>query len=217
MTSASLSDTDRYRTNILCRLKNLRPDVWTLMLVTALLNLHLIGLTFKSIPVFFPAAVSAGEWWRIFTHPFVHVSWYHLGLDAGAFFILYTGLKSFGMHQRLLALCLCVAGSLLAAIWFVDNIDTIGLCGLSGAAHGLMALSGLEMIQLKKFRSITGIGSVVAVTLKSIVEFVNGQVVFDFMHMGLCGTPLAACHLGGVLGGVSAFLLLNLTQTNGLD
>ena len=217
MPSTGLTVTDGYRTRFFSKLKNLKLDVWILMLVTALLNLHLVGLQFKPIPVFSPTAISAGEWWRVVAHPFVHVSWYHLTLDAGAFFLLYSGLKTLGMGQRLFALFMCIISSLLAAIWFVENIDVVGLCGLSGAAHGLMALSGLEMIQLKKFRSIIGILSFVAVTLKSIVEFFSGQVVFDFMHMGLCGIPLAACHLGGVAGGVGAFFLLNLTRKSGLD
>src|SRR6476659_2296856 len=34
--------------------------------------------------VFQPVAVRSGEWWRVLTHPFVHVTWYHLLLDATA-------------------------------------------------------------------------------------------------------------------------------------
>ena len=201
---------DNNRVRILDKLKAVSVDVWILLLLIAVFNLHLLGVSVKSIQVFYPSAVAAGEWWRLATHPFVHVSWYHLMLDAGAFFLLYTGLKESRIFQRLLALVLCAGVSLLAAVLFVDNIDTVGLCGLSGTAHGLMALSGLEMMQMKKSHRLAGILSFLAVTLKSIVEVINGQVLFDFMHMGQCGTPLAACHLGGVVGGACAFILLNL-------
>lgn len=40
---------------------------------------------------------------------------------------------------------------------------------------------------------------------KSVYETVNGEVLFSFLHMGLCGTPLAACHLGGAAGGAVLF------------
>jgi len=26
--------------------------------------------------MFLPAAVREGEWWRVFTHPFIHVTWF---------------------------------------------------------------------------------------------------------------------------------------------
>lgn len=210
MTANAIAGKDGNRIRVLDRLKAVTIDVWLLLLLIAVLNRHLIGVPVRSIPVFFPASVAAGEWWRVFTHPFVHVSWYHLMLDAGAFFILYRGLKDTRIYLRLLVLFLCAGMSLLAAVWSVRDMDTVGLCGLSGTAHGLMALSGLEMMQQKKMQFLPGLISFLAVTLKSIVEFISGQVVFDFMHMGLCGTPLAACHLGGVIGGFSAFVLLNV-------
>ena len=199
-----------YGMRILCKLKAVTCDVWILLLLIAVFNLHLLGVPVKSIQVFYPSAVAAGEWWRLVTHPFVHVSWYHLMLDAGAFFLLYAGLRESRIYQRLLALVPCAGLSLLAAVCFVKDIDSVGLCGLSGTAHGLMALTGLEMMQMKKSHLVPGILSFLAVTLKSIVEFIDGQVLFDFMHMGQCGTPLAACHLGGVVGGICAFILLNL-------
>src|SRR6478735_2634518 len=51
--------------------------------------------------MFRPDAVAAGEWWRLLTHPFVHVTWYHLLLDASAFFLLYHGLLERKLGRRL--------------------------------------------------------------------------------------------------------------------
>ena len=43
------------------------------------------------------------------------------------------------------------------------------------------------------------------VTGKAAWEAVTGQVFFTWLHFGLLGTPVAVCHLGGVVGGVIAW------------
>ena len=176
-----------------------------------LLNLHLLGIPVIPLQVFSPRAVSDGKWWRIVAHPLVHVSWYHLFLDAGAFMFLYTGLDDRRMGRRLCWVGLCAGASLAAATVFVPELDALGLCGLSGTAHGLMALSGLEMMR-KKEGGVCGVLSFWLVTAKSIYEMISGDVVFEFMHLGMCGTTLAPCHLGGVAGGILAFMLGRLLK-----
>lgn len=185
-----------------------RLDMLILLAAVIILNAHLIGLGSSSWALFLPAAVKDGQWWRLFTHPFVHVSWYHLLLDAGAFFLLYDGLEEKSTARRLLLLPICAAGGLLAAQVFSPQIDTAGLCGLSGTAHGLMAFSGLEMMRAPGKRG-PGIAFFVLVTAKSLYELATGTVFFDFLHMGLCGAPVAACHFGGVAGGTAAYLLFS--------
>jgi rhomboid family GlyGly-CTERM serine protease len=150
---------------------------------------------------FSPSAVAAGQWWRVITHPFVHVSWYHLLLDGSAFLLLYQSLRG----PRVAYVTAAGAGSLLASLWFWPAIGTTGLCGLSGIAHGLMAVSALEMIHQGERR--VGWTCLALVAGKSIWEAATGQVVFSFLHFGLMGTPVAVCHLGGVVGGAAAFTL----------
>jgi rhomboid family GlyGly-CTERM serine protease len=175
------------------------------MAVIAGLNLHLFGGDYSNLQIFFPDAWRDGQWWRLFSHPFVHLTWYHLFLDAGAFFILYTGLLDKRISRKLMITVVCGSFSLITAVWFAPEIETKGLCGLSGIAHGLMAYSGLELLHNRKAVWL-GLFSFLMVFIKSIYEFVNGEVVFTFMHMGLCGSPLAACHLGGVVGGIVCFV-----------
>ena len=184
-------------------------DVILFMLVLAGLNSHLLGGGNANLQIFLPAAVASGEWWRLFSHPFVHLSWYHLFLDAGAFFILYTGLQEKRVTRKLIYMLICGGFSLAAALIFLPEIETRGLCGLSGIAHGLMAFSGLEIMQTRKNIWI-GLFSFGLVFIKSIYEFISGNVMFTFMHMGLCGTPLAACHLGGVIGGIICFFIFKV-------
>lgn len=184
-------------------------DTLVLLIIVLIFNAHLIGLGSGIANIFIPSAVKHGQWWRLLTHPFVHVTWYHLLLDAGAFFILYADLKKKSLPMKMFCLITCAGTSLAAALIFSPLIESRGLCGLSGTAHGLMALSGLEMIKDGSNKRI-GIASFLAVLIKSIYELITGAVVFDFMHMGLCGTPVAACHFGGVVGGILSFLIISL-------
>jgi len=110
------------------------------------LNWPLLRGAFAEQAIFLPSRVVAGEWWRLFTHPFVHVSWYHLLLDAGAFLLLYRGLEEQSVARRLCYVVACAIGSLGACLIGSDAIYTQGLCGLSGIDHGLMAICALEMM-----------------------------------------------------------------------
>ncbi len=186
--------------------KGLSIDTIILVAIVLAANTHLITGNFSASLVFFPSAVAAGQLWRLITYPFVHVTWYHLILDAGAFFLLYKELS----HNRPAKRIFYVVGSGLfslgAAMVFSPIIDELGLCGLSGIAHGLMAVSALEMMQQKKdFR--TGLACLLLVIFKSSYELIAGEVLFSFLHFGLYGTPLAACHAGGVFGGIVAYFL----------
>lgn len=169
------------------------------------LNLHLVGLGSARPLVLIPQAVVAGQWWRVFTHPFVHVSFYHLALDAGAFLLLYRAIDHRSASARAACSLTCAAFGAAAAWLSAAPIDTLGLCGLSAAAHGLMALTALQQIE-KADTVRLGAASFLLVASKSVAEAITGEVMFGFLHMGLCGSPLAACHLGGVCGGVIAFI-----------
>lgn len=190
----------------------LSPDILLLAGLTIILNLHLIGKgTIQSL-LFLPDFVTAGEWWRLFTHPFVHITWYHLFLDAGAFFLLYAGLEDTSSLHRVRHTLICGMFSLAAAWAFTPAVNSLGLCGLSGIAHGLMAVSGLEMMQKKKtFR--LGLICLVLVVAKSIYEVYINNSLFAFLQFGLCGIPLVACHAGGVVGGIISYLLNKCFQS----
>lgn len=157
---------------------------------------------------FFPIAVAQGEWWRVATHPFVHVSWYHLLLDGTAFFLLYAELRHWSSHRRLVAVAASALGSLVAALGSPITWSN-GFGGLSGAAHGLMAVAALDMIRRAESRErLAGWMALAAVLGKALVEALTGEVALSFLHFGLMGSPVAVCHAGGVLGGMIAFCCL---------
>lgn len=173
--------------------------------VLALANLPLLFGRVCEPLLFEPARVAAGEWWRVLTGPLVHVSAYHLLLDAGAFLMLYRGLREPSRTKRLVLVAAPAAGSLLISL---PSLLAGGgsLCGLSGVAHGLLAVSALELMDTRD-RTTVRIGAVglFIVAGKSVIEALTGHVLFASLHLGDVATPVAICHLGGVLGGLLAY------------
>lgn len=190
-----------------------RWEIWIYAIMIAVLNLPLLsGAMFGSL-IFEASAVADGQFWRIFTHPFVHVSWYHLLLDGAAFFILYTQLNEVSRVKRTVYVTACGLGSMVAAGLATPGLASMGYCGLSGIGHGLMAICGLEMVFGRKSdRSMKRVGmvSLVLVGTKCLVEAVTGKMAFEFMYFGLIGTPVAISHLGGLIGGSLAYGLATL-------
>jgi len=126
--------------------------------------------------------------------PFVHVTWYHLVLDGAAFLALYHSLVEPSLARRLVYVLAAGAGSLLAAWATMPAISTSGLCGLSGVAHGLMAVSALELMTGQPPGSTErriGQMSFFLVVGKAALEAVSGRMFFTFLHFGLMGDPVA--------------------------
>jgi rhomboid family GlyGly-CTERM serine protease len=165
--------------------------------------------------IFLPDVVKAGQWWRLLAHPFVHLSWYHLLLDAGAFLLLYGGLQEASRFRRLLSVVASAGGSLGLSLLTSPVILNQGLCGLSGIAHGLMAFSGLESLTsptAARSSRITGLLSFGIISIKSLLEVLQGRVFFEFLHFGMMGVPVPACHAGGVLFGTLAFIAMKTVR-----
>jgi rhomboid family GlyGly-CTERM serine protease len=186
-----------------------RLDVWFLTCLLVVINIPMMRGRFSDNLVFFPGRAISTEWWRAITHPFVHVSWYHLLLDGSAFLMLYAGMKKDTMARRLASLLACGIGSLAAALIAETGLAESGLCGLSGIAHGLAVIAALEIAAAGDgFQdSAVGIGILAIVVGKCIIEAVSGTVVFSSLHLGTVGLPVAVCHAGGALGGAVFGLL----------
>ena len=175
-------------------------------------NLPLAGDRVAESMVFMPDRVMAGEWWRILSHPFVHITWYHLLLDAGAFLLLYGGIGEPSRLKRVAYVAICGMGSLGVSMLASPVVHERGLCGLSGIAHGLMAVSALELAAKDSLAGRScraGMITFGIVVAKSVMEVLSGHVLFESLHFGMMGLPIPESHAGGVLSGIAAFLVLH--------
>lgn len=201
-------DTDRSRSGVAATpwRRASGSELLVLAVILALVNASMVtgGGSPAARYAYLPSLVEGGDWWRIVTHPFAHVSPYHLVLDASAFLLLYHGLREMSARRRIALFVGAVAGSLALAALF-PSFAMAGLCGLSGAAHGLMAVSALVSVRASN-RSERRMGWTLfaLVAGKAVVEAATGQVLFAGWHVGNVGLPNPYCHLGGVLGGLAA-------------
>jgi len=188
-----------------------RPETLLFALLLVIFSGPMLFGSAAQTMIFLPPAVRGGEWWRVLTHPFVHVSWYHLLLDASAFFLLYNGLLETKVARRLGYVLAGGTGSLLLSYFASPVIATNGLCGLSGIAHGLMAISAVEMMRNQSPRSPEwkiGALTFALVVGKAAYEAMTGHILFEFLYFGLVGEPIAVSHAGGILGGLLLLLIL---------
>jgi rhomboid family GlyGly-CTERM serine protease len=183
------------------------PETLPLLLLLVLCNAGLLWGQLAEPLVFYPG----GEFWRIFTHAFTHVSGYHFLIDASLFLWLYHSLETERLGFRLTYLFASLFCSLAGAC-FHPEISTIGFCGLSGVAHGILAVRCLECLPRKGLSRIVGASALTLLFAKVLAEVALQQVVFGGAHPGYIGTPLVGCHLGGMLGGLGSYLLLRITS-----
>ena len=186
-------------------------DFWLLVGLLLLTNYPLFFGGNTTRWAFYPGLVKQGEWWRVLTGLFAHVTWYHLFLDGLPFFLVYLSLDEKRISRRLFYVILTGAGSLLAGIWFSPLVPEVGLRGLSGITYGITALGALEMVfREKKDKTDKIIGAAVFSFLLIMVayETVTGKFLFSFLLFGMVGTPILVCHAGGIAGSVIAYASL---------
>jgi len=180
-------------------------------LLIAVFNAPLLAGSCWYAMMFHPEPVRQGQWWRLFTHPWVHLTWYHLLLDGSAFFILYHSLLEKNLLLRLAFVFAAAAGSLLSS--WIGPDSTHGLCGLSGTAHGLMAISALELVSTQSPNSSgqrVALGAFGFVFAKAAYEAITGHMFFSFLDFGLLGNPISVAHAGGIIGALAIMLLSRL-------
>jgi rhomboid family GlyGly-CTERM serine protease len=194
-----------------------KPELFFFVVLIAIFNVPVLFGTVWSSMVFQPEAVRAGEWWRLLTHPFVHLTWYHLLLDGVAFLSLYWSLVERSIFVRMSYVVAAAAGSLAASWAASPEALANGLCGLSGVAHGLMAISAIETLGREKAERRIGWLCLVLVVGKAAFEATTGRMFFGFLGFGLLGSPVAVSHGGGILGGLITVLLTNKIRRSTIE
>ena len=95
-----------------------------------------------------PALVASGEWWRLFSSGFLHLSVLHVGLNMLSLYFLGVGLERMLGRWRFLAVyLLSMIGGSVSVMLFTEPLSSAA--GASGAIFGL--LGGLVVV-FRRFR-----------------------------------------------------------------
>jgi membrane associated rhomboid family serine protease len=127
--------------------------------------------------------IALGDWWRLFTAPFLHATLWHIGLNMLALWILGGVLEPLLGRARFLAVYLLAAlGGATASYLFSD--PRLLSVGASGAVFGLL---GGVLVALRRLnRDVSG-----------VVVLLMINVVFGFLVPNIDWRA----HLGGLLVG----------------
>jgi membrane associated rhomboid family serine protease len=142
--------------------------------------------------------INHGEYWRLVTSGFVHLSLIHLALNMWALFQLGRALEGLLGRSRFVAVYFA---SLLAGSAVVLLFDRLGFraggltAGASGAIFGLLGCLAAVM----KSRGMSVMRSGIGVTL-----LINAVITLGIPHVSIGG------HVGGFIGGaICGWLLLS--------
>ncbi len=143
-------------------------------------------------------ALAGGQWWRLLSAHWVHLSFVHALLNAAGVALLWMLLAREYSPRRWICILLASALAIDAGLWFLrPSVDWY--LGASGVLHGAMAAGAVAL-----YRRGDGLGAVLLLLLiaKLVYEQRSGASVFDG------DLPLVPdAHLFGALGGLTGVLV----------
>ena len=145
--------------------------------------------------LFSPYSLALGEWWRVVTSAFTHVSLVHLALNMLSLLLFGSELEKMMGRGRFLTVYLVSAlGGAVALQLFGSYFG--GVVGASAAIYGLLGAFGVLLVRQRQ--DVRGLATLLAINL--VISFLPG--------VSLLG------HLGGLAAGVltTAALLLRPRQ-----
>ncbi len=162
-------------------------------------------------------SILEGEIWRILSHPFAHLSFYHLTTDVLVFLVLFRELKCYGKTPIYFLILVCwVVSSFSAMVSLpVYGISTFG--GLSGINYGLLMYYCMHQALTLGGKKIQ-IGFFLISVLLLISQILAGVFqmnLFENVHYGYVGRPILESHGGGILAGlIFLFFEIQLCRKN---
>jgi len=133
-----------------------------------------------------PTLVAGGQWWRLVTSGFLHVSVIHVGLNMFSLYVLGVALERLLGHGRFLTVyLLALIGGSAAVMLFADPFGPT--VGASGAIFGLMG--GLVVV-FKRFRF----------DMRSLIVVLAVNLYLSFQLAGISWQA----HVGGLVVGAAA-------------
>jgi membrane associated rhomboid family serine protease/Flp pilus assembly protein TadD len=139
----------------------------------------------------------AGQWWRIISHMFVHIGFFHLALNMWFLYSLGPECERFlgSITYTALYFLAGIAGGLASLMWHPYAVSA----GASGALFGVLGV----MIAAYKFGESSLPSSLVRGRLQSLLVCVGISVVWGFV-----GRVDNAAHAGGFVIGLIVGLLV---------
>jgi len=147
---------------------------------------------------FGPATVGAHEWWRLLTSCFLHFGIVHIGMNMYVLYLIGPFIET--VFERMRYLLIYFIAGLAGSIVSVWVHPTAVSAGASGAIFGLYgAVFGFLLI---KRRSLN------PAAMKSIGKSAGIFILYNIAYGSISGTTDLSAHLGGLVAGFLAGMVL---------
>lgn len=138
-----------------------------------------------------PAVHEGGDWWRIFTSGFVHVSIFHIGFNMLLLYFMGRLLEpAIGTLRFVVLYFTCLVAGSFCALWFDPGSVS---AGASGAIFGILGATFV----IARGRN-----------LEAIVGQLGFLIVFNLVFTFADGGISIGAHIGGLVAGVLCGLLI---------
>lgn len=153
----------------------------------------------KALGMMDSKAVSAGQWWRMFTAIYLHGDAAHLIANVTTGFILFgMAMARYGTGVALMAAYLAGAGGNLAGlILYPETHRGLGASGMVLGALGLLAVEGIAAWQAYRATHLVRRGAAAAILVLVLMGFSKGTDVI--------------AHVGGFFFGASLGMILHFS------
>lgn len=182
-------------------LNELRPEtkIRLLLYLSATILLVILQGLGKDVVSLFryeKTMVNTGEWWRILTGHFIHLSWTHLTLNLVGLWCLGLIFYQIGNSVLLFTSVLLLSiGTSFGLMLF--SPDVAWYVGLSGVLHGLLLMGAIVEYRIKRWPSIVLLTVILAKLLWE--QFYADAHV---MELTIGGKVIYDAHLYGAITGV---------------
>jgi rhomboid protease GluP len=147
---------------------------------------------------FGPATVGAHQWWRLLTSCFLHFGIIHIGMNMYVLYLIGPFIETvFGRMRYLLIYFFAGLAGSIVSVWV--HPMAVG-AGASGAIFGLYgAVFGFLLIKRRTLNPAA---------TKSIGKSAGIFILYNVVYGSMSGTTDLSAHLGGLLAGFLAGMVL---------
>lgn len=160
--------------------------------------------------------LASGEYWRLITGHFVHLSWTHLGLNIAGTVIVWELIKN-TLNTKQWTLSIVLLCVFISVCFLLFDTALVWYVGLSGLLHGLlfqgMVLKTFHEYRLTRTIAWLELALLLGLIFKLLFEQNNGILPWSSMDIG--GEVVVNAHLyGAIIGTILALIYMSVMNKN---